>query len=179
MKQKSFLLVVLCLTASVFSFGQTRRGLENDLKIKTEAAPRKQILLTNEATFTGNRTLEGASAFLISYKNGVYAVTAKHLLGEAGGVEPEVKTAALARSLIKWQMSPRVVFDAANETVEVNAAGLNYAKSANDILLLNVKTNVSGVQALTPNFSLPAEANNYSSSAALTARAAVGKIITP
>lgn len=158
MKHKNFLLITLFLSASIFSFGQTRRGLENDIKVQGEtAAPRKTILLTNQATFTGNRTLEGASAFLISYKNAVYAVTAKHVLGEAGGIEPEVKTASLARSLVKWQMSPRVSFDAANETVEVNAAGLNYAKSANDILLLNVKTNVSGLQALTPNFSLPAE----------------------
>src|SRR3954470_7083287 len=55
-------------------------------------APAKwpQFVLTNKATFSGHTALGGASAFLVRVPDGrVLAATAKHLIGEAGGVEPE------------------------------------------------------------------------------------------
>lgn len=160
MKQKILLLITLGLLATNCSFGQTRRTLENDIKIagntSTKTAPRKQILLTNAAQFKGNRTLEGASGFLIKYNNSNYAVTARHVLGEAGGVEPEVNVNALAKNLISWEMSPRVVMNADAETVKLNATGLNYSKSFHDILLLNVASGAFDLEVLTPNFNLPA-----------------------
>jgi len=156
MKQKLFLLISLCFVLTVFSFGQVRKTLENKITVNTENAPRRQILLTNSAQFTGNRALEGGSGFLIKYNNLNYAVTARHLLGEDGGVAPEVKPNALAKSLLKWEMAPRVVINAARETVKLNAAGLNFSKSVNDILLLNVASDTFDLSVLTPNFDLPA-----------------------
>src|SRR5687768_2851825 len=49
------------------------------------------ILLTNEATFKGHTPMEGASSFLIKASDGrVFGVTARHLIGEDGGVEPQL-----------------------------------------------------------------------------------------
>ena len=161
MKQKLLLLLLLSFLITGGVFGQVKKTLENKINIKTGSSPetevpaKKQILLTNSAQFTGNRTLEGASGFLIKYNNSNYAVTARHLLGEVGGVEPEVKINSLAKNLLKWEMSPRVVLNAARETVKLNAVGLNFSKSAHDIVLLNVVSDTFDLDVLTPNFNLP------------------------
>jgi hypothetical protein len=125
------------------------------LSVNGSTSPKKQILLTNSARFTGNRTLEGASGFLIRYNNSNYAVTARHLLGEDGGVSPEVKVGALGKNLISWKMSPRVITDADKETIELNANGLNFSKSVYDIVLLNVASSTFDFEVLTLNFNLP------------------------
>src|SRR5262245_52243322 len=53
-----------------------------------------QLVLTNRAEFQGSTPLHGASAFLIKTQDGrTLAATAKHLLGQNGGVEPEVSVA--------------------------------------------------------------------------------------
>ena len=159
MKKKLFLLMTLGFLAANCSLGQGRKILENDIKINggtsTKTAQKKQILLTNYAEFKGSRTLEGASGFLINYDNANYAVTARHLLGEAGGIEPEVNINALDKNLIKWEMSPRIVMNAASETVRLNAKGLDFSKSTHDIVLLNVVSDTFNFEVLTPNFSLP------------------------
>jgi len=67
-----------------------------------------QVLLTNSAQFTGHSELNGASSFLVKYHNKVYAITAKHLIGEAGGVEPEIKINELNKYFKRWKMFPRV-----------------------------------------------------------------------
>jgi len=158
MKQKSFLLIFLCLVLTICSFGQVRKTLENKITVKTtDASPKKQTLLTNSAQFTGKRALNGGSGFLIKYNNSNYAVTARHLLGEDGGVVPEVKINALAKNLLNWEMSPRVVMNPARETVKLNANGLNFSKSLRDIVLLNVASDAFDLEVLTPNFVLPAE----------------------
>ena len=156
MNQKLFLLILLCFSFTTCSFGQVRKPFENKITVNTDASPKKQILLTNSAQFTGDRTLEGGSGFLIKYNNLNYAVTARHLLGEDGGVEPEVKINALAKSLLRWEMSPRVTTNAAKETVKINAAGLNFSKSIHDIVLLNVSSSTFDFEVLIPNFNLPA-----------------------
>jgi hypothetical protein len=76
-------------------------------------------------------------------------------LGEAGGVQPELKINALGKNLISWEMSPRVVMNAARETVKLNANGLNFSKSVHDIVLLNVASETFDFEVLTPNFNLP------------------------
>ena len=155
MKQKLFLVLSLCFFLTTCSYGQVRKTLENKLSVNGSASPKKQILLTNSARFTGNRTLEGASGFLIRYNNSNYAVTARHLLGEDGGVSPEVKVGALGKNLISWKMSPRVITDADKETIELNANGLNFSKSVHDIVLLNVASSTFDFEVLTLNFNLP------------------------
>lgn len=113
---------------------------------------RKQILLTNHATFTNERELVGASAFLIEYMDKVYAVTAKHLIGEAGGVEPEVNQTHLDEELKKWQMFPRVTVISKTDTITANAQGLNFNDNTSDALLLNTVGFKSGIQPLKPDF---------------------------
>lgn len=164
MKQKLFLLIAIGILFSLNSNAQVRKTLEDNIVIKggtasttTARTPaRKQILLTNLAQFKGNRTLEGASGFLINYNNLTYAVTARHVLGAEGGFEPEIKPNVLARNLISWEMSPRVVINADTETVKLNANGLSFARSTHDILLLNVASKTFDLDVLTPNFTVPA-----------------------
>jgi hypothetical protein len=71
-----------------------------------------QIVLTNSASFHGHTPLYGASAFLLKTPNGeVLAVTARHLLGENGGVEPEIAAARLEKVLKEWLLFPRTEQD--------------------------------------------------------------------
>jgi hypothetical protein len=114
----------------------------------------EQILLTNSAKFKGNRDLDGASGFLIDYKNSSFAVTAKHLLGEAGGVEPEIELTSLENNLIEWKMMPRSNVKP-KETVNLNTLGLKYTNSIADILILNIASKDFTIKRLIPNFEIP------------------------
>lgn len=158
-----FLLITLCLIFSTCSIAQKRSSQnqesntknQNSPKVNIETLLKKQILLTNSAEFTNDRMMEGASGFLIKYGGATFAVTAKHLLGEAGGVEPEIKINNLSSSLKKWEMMPRIVTNAARETVKLDAKGLNFSKPLNDILFLKVISTNFEIESLTPNFNLP------------------------
>ena len=67
-----------------------------------------QVLLTNYAEFEGHSPLQGASAFLVRNDNDVVvAITARHLIGEYGGVEPEIPVARLNDVLNGWVLFPR------------------------------------------------------------------------
>ena len=166
--RKSFSLKLItfaiCIFLSACSYGQKSKTTTN-----SEAQPdisaavaniknllKKQVLLTNSAQFTNDRTLEGASGFLIKYNGANFAVTARHLLGEAGGVEPEVKINDLDKSLIKWEMMPRVVNNADKETVKLDVKGLDFSNSVSDFVLLKVLSKDFEIEILTPNFELPA-----------------------
>jgi S1-C subfamily serine protease len=71
-----------------------------------------QLVLTNHAEFKGHTGLEGASAFLIRSGDGrTLAATARHLIGENGGVEPEIPVAALDGVIHSWRMYPRTLPD--------------------------------------------------------------------
>jgi S1-C subfamily serine protease len=157
-------LIILCCLLSSCSYGQSsvnNKKPEAEKKNETTAANninnllKKQILLTNEAQFTKNRTLEGASGFLIKYNGANFAVTARHLLGDAGGVEPEVDINELNKALVKWEMKPRVMTKSEKETVKLSANGLDFSQSINDIVLLKVVSDGFEIEPLTPNFILP------------------------
>jgi hypothetical protein len=77
--------------------------------IQSAPAQWPQIVLTNEARFRGGHSpLKGASAFLLRTPDGrVFGATARHLLGEAGGVQPEVYLQDLDQVLESWRMYPR------------------------------------------------------------------------
>jgi S1-C subfamily serine protease len=76
-----------------------------------------QLVLTNETEFRAHSSLSGASAFLVVNSHGrVVATTAKHLLGDAGGVRPTLGVDELAGALVRWVMFPRTQ---PNQTVEV------------------------------------------------------------
>jgi hypothetical protein len=67
-----------------------------------------QLVLTNDAAFRGHTPLRGASSFLIRNAHGqVFGVTARHLIGADGGVEPEMTAAMLFADLAKWTAFPR------------------------------------------------------------------------
>ena len=60
-----------------------------------------QILLTNEYEVNGSQSY-GASSFLIKSKEDTLLCTAKHLLGEAMGISPEIKTDSFNSYDFKW-----------------------------------------------------------------------------
>ncbi len=153
--------ILLCLFLSTCSYGQKNKSKvkENDKNTSTaniDKFLKKQILLTNRAEFTNNRKLQGASGFLIKYNDSTFAVTARHLLGEAGGIEPEIVPTDLSKSFGRWEMMPRVLNKAAKEIVKLNVEGLDFSQSINDILLLKVNSGDFEIEPLIPNFELPA-----------------------
>lgn len=97
-----------------------------------------QIVLTNKAKFKGHSGLEGASAFLVkTYDGRTLAATAKHLIGEAGGVEPPIPVAKLNGVIRSWRMHPRTVPDRFIEVEKIGTDGLNQDNL--DWLLLTLK----------------------------------------
>lgn len=157
------LLIAFCFLLFSCAYAQTNKNKATKLEGNNEntATPniedflKRQILLTNRARFTKDRTLEGASGFLIKYNGANFAVTARHLLGEAGGVEPEVKVSDLTKTLLKWEMLPRVVTDVKKETIKLNADNMDFSRSSSDILFLKIAANNFEIAILTPNFELP------------------------
>jgi hypothetical protein len=97
-----------------------------------------QFVLTNSARFKNSTPLAGASAFLVKAPGGkVFAATARHLLGENGGVEPPVPRSKLDGQLEKWILFPRT---ARSHVVEVGSFPISLPeKSQDDWLLLSVK----------------------------------------
>jgi hypothetical protein len=162
---QKFLIIVLCLSlAACLSKQATKDDKSSEIKIDAQTAStnienllKKQILLTNNAEFSGDRMLEGASGFLIKYNNANFAVTARHLLGEDGGVEPSVSVEQLKTGVFrKWEMKPRVVTNAAKETVKLSAEGSDFSQSSNDIVLLKVVSKDFEIELLDPSFEIPA-----------------------
>jgi hypothetical protein len=89
-----------------------------------------QLVLTNRASFNGHTPLKGASAFLVEHETaGVIAVTAAHLLGENGGVEPALAPATLDSALAQWRLYPRTLPESFAEVAglaSVQATGREY-----------------------------------------------------
>lgn len=156
MKRLLLLLILFGFFAQFRADAQVKKSALKNPAFDAQSLLKKQILLTNTAIFAGNRILEGGSGFLIRHNNQTFAVSAKHLLGEAGGVEPEVHLTQLDKNLMMWRMTPRVVVNPATETVTLNAKGLDFKQAIHDILLLNVASNTFDLAILKPNFVLPA-----------------------
>ncbi len=97
-----------------------------------------QIVLTNDAEFRGHTPLQGASCFLVDTRSGVtWAATALHLIGENGGVQPEIKIQELNEKISTWRMFPRTLPDNYLEADKVAVAGLG--EGGDDWLLLTIK----------------------------------------
>lgn len=116
---------------------------------------KNQILLTNSAEFKGHSSLNGASAFLIEYNKKTYAITAKHLIGADGGVEPEIKLNELHSAIVSWKMFPRIPINEITDTVVVGSEKMNYEYLDKDILILPVENKAFNELILKPNFNLP------------------------
>ena len=97
-----------------------------------------QIVLTNDAEFRGHTPLQGASSFLLDASNGTtWAATALHLIGESGGVQPEINVNELDQKISTWRMYPRTLPESYLEIDKVAVGGLGQA--GDDWLLLAIK----------------------------------------
>lgn len=149
-----------CVVVTVFFAACGHEGTNRSEAVVADSmvynlANKHQILLMNEATFYEHTGLYGASAFLIKHQGEVYAVTARHLIGEAGGVEPEMMPADIEDYLTSWKMYPRVTRKAATDTVKIGKPTLDYTLSKQDVLLLPVENSDYEIFSLNTNFELP------------------------
>lgn len=104
----------------------------------------RQILLTNRAEFNGHSSLIGASAFLIECEGKIIAVTAKHLIGEDGGVYPPIKTLNLNSVLKEWKLFSR---NGGSDTIFIDKL-LNIEENKKDILFFSTNINATSIYAL-------------------------------
>ncbi len=118
-----------------------------------------QILLTNE--YQLNQSLEyGASSFLIKAKGDTLLCTAKHLLGEAMGISPEIKTDEFNSSLEFWIAYPRNG-KITNDTISVSKL-ITEKQNDDDIILLDCHLGKeNAIVPLTPRFSKPAKEERF------------------
>lgn len=148
----TFLVISACTGTqkNIPNYGESTKNLERVMS--------KQVLLSNDVEFSGNRTLKGASGFLINYNGGTYAVTARHLLGEEGGIQPSVSVEQLSSDVFKkWEMKPRVPADAAKQTIKLDPKGLDYSDSKGDVILFKTAPGDYDLGVLTPGFNDPTE----------------------
>jgi len=154
LEMKSLLGVLIII---VFISGCTTESKTTKQRIDIQKLVEKhQILLTNEANFKQHTSLFGASSSLIRFRSKVFAVTAKHLIGKDGGVEPEIEPKNLALYFENWIMYPRVS-EKSYDTIQIKNTSFNYEQVNSDILLLEVKNSKNNIYALSPNFELPNE----------------------
>ena len=147
MKKKTVLLALIFITKVALA--------QEEIPIK-KLIKEKQFLLTNYADFAKRKyALTGASAFLITYQDKTYAITAKHLLGEAGGVKPEVKLKELDKVIEYWGLFPRVPVNEEFDTVYIDAKNIKYGDFDYDMLVLNVINDNHKIDILNPSFELP------------------------
>jgi hypothetical protein len=105
-----------------------------------------QLVLTNNADFSGHTPLRGASAFLLNTGDGrTVAATARHLIGPSGGVEPEISVSDLNGAIRSWRMYPRTLPDQFVVAEKVGAGGLDDANL--DWLIVTIKNNTEVLPA--------------------------------
>lgn len=113
-----------------------------------------QVLLTNGATFRDGQHLNGASAFLVQVGQRQYAVTAHHLIGPGGGIEPAKVRSQLNEELASWKLFAR---QSGSDTVRLDKL-LNAADTdSSDALVFSVRGGKTRYRALTPRYDAPAK----------------------
>jgi len=112
-----------------------------------------QFLLMNEAYFTGERILFGASAFLVTNDKDTFVCTAKHLLGPDGGVSPALENDQVNSAMIRWKLYTR------SQAKDTFYAGelLNAKRDPADILLLKLEKGGSSVLPLHASLESPGQ----------------------
>jgi hypothetical protein len=111
-----------------------------------------QALLTNGATFADGQHMDGASAFLVQVGARQYALTANHLLGADGGIEPTKKRTQVNGELVSWKLFAR---QGATDTVLLDKLLNSVDSDSSDALVFSVRGGKSGYQALTPRYDAP------------------------
>jgi len=113
-----------------------------------------QVLLANGATFADGQHLDGASAFLVQVGQRQYALTANHLLGPDGGVEPTKKRSQVNGELVSWKLFAR---QRATDTVQLDKLLNAVDSDSSDALVFSIRGGKSGYHALTPRYDAPAK----------------------
>ena len=113
-----------------------------------------QVLLANGATFADGQHLDGASAFLVQVGPRQYALTANHLLGADGGLEPTKKRSQVNNELVSWKLFAR---QRATDTVRLDKLLNAEDADASDALAFSIQGKKSRYHALTPRYSAPAK----------------------
>ncbi|MBO2008917.1 serine protease [Hymenobacter negativus] len=113
-----------------------------------------QVLLANGATFADGQHLDGASAFLVQVGQRQYALTANHLLGADGGIEPTKKRSLVNGELVSWKLFAR---QRATDTVRLDKLLNAVDSDSSDALVFSIKGGGTGYQALTPRYDAPAQ----------------------
>jgi len=132
-------LMLMLATAACDKKPVIQAPVEKWVSKKYETWP--QIVLTNDAKFKGHTPLVGASSFLIKSSDGrIFAVTAKHLLGENGGVSPQLEVGQFNNALISWKLAPRTVEDL---FVEVDKLVAHGDEKEDDWLVFSLKSTSS------------------------------------
>lgn len=99
---------------------------------------KEQIFFRNEIEFTGRRTTEGASAFFVERNSQLYVITAKHLLGSAMGVSPEVQPTNFSEELVEWTLRPN---DKSRSVAEITGTVFPDNDTDIDIIYLTAERN--------------------------------------
>lgn len=113
-----------------------------------------QVLLTNGAEFADGQRMDGASAFLVQAGAQRYAVTAKHLIGEDGGIEPKKLPSHLNAELVAWQLFAR---RQAPDTLQINQLLNTVDTDSSDALVFSLKNAKTSYQALIARYDAPAK----------------------
>jgi S1-C subfamily serine protease len=123
-----------------------RRSVTPELWATKPHSEWPQLVLTNDAQFNDHTALQGASAFLVRADDGrVLAATASHLIGAAGGVEPQIAIAELDQAIRRWTMFPRTMRDREVEVGGIAADDLDAPDL--DWLVLTIKNAPSSLPA--------------------------------
>ena len=112
-----------------------------------------QILLTNSFEFQGERSSSGASAFLVQHQDQTLMCTAKHLLGGAMGIDPEVSLEDFNAALREWKLFARRPTLSADTLLVGNLISTEVGEA--DLILTTLKTPNTTFQALDPYLEIP------------------------
>ncbi len=101
-----------------------------------------QMVLTNHGEFRGHSTLTGGSSFLVMNEEGVVvAITARHLIGSAGGVEPPLSVRELDAAMVSWKVFPRTF---PKKSIDLGGVAVdNLDAKDRDWLVLKVKSSAA------------------------------------
>jgi hypothetical protein len=146
------LLLAVFISLSSCSEKEQTTSTETNPAVKVEInLDSSNVILTNQFSFNDGRYAMGGTSFILTSKKGAVLCTAKHLLGEAMGISPEVKTVDFNQSLDYWSAFAHNT-EALEDTVQVRSI-VNESPSGVDILLLNFKGDADNMLALSPRYS--------------------------
>jgi hypothetical protein len=156
---KKIILLFISIPFLISSCGNSRHIVVASLVDENKPAEWKtnnyidsvQILLTNEYQLNDSYGF-GASSFLVKAGEDTLLCTAKHLLGSAMGISPEVKTNNFESSLKYWKAFPRQGLLSVDTIITTSLE--NKKVNEPDIILQKCRLGKSNnIVALTPRFS--------------------------